>query len=145
MKINLGSGTDYREGWENIEISRAVKADHYLDVAKDPLPFADSSIDYIAAIDIFEHLLYPTFAFNECWRVLKADGDLYIEVPYAGTIDFYKDPTHVRPFIPDTFKYYAEWNTSEAYEAKTWTIVSERHTLGGENENRIFITMQPIK
>ena len=145
MRINLGSGTDYREGWVNIELSRKVKADHYLDVSKEPLPMTDSSVDYIEAIDLFEHILYPNFTFNECWRVLKPDGKLYLEVPYGGTIDYYKDPTHVRPFIPITFNYYAEWNTSDAYEIRPWDILDLRSTTGGENENRIFVTMQPKK
>jgi len=144
-KINLGSGTQYKEGWENIEISRDVKADHYLDVSKDILPFGDNEIDYIEAIDLLEHIMYPIFTMNECWRVLNKKGKMYIEVPYGGTEDYYKDPTHVRPFIPKTFKYFAEWNTSPAYGIKQWEIIDMRHTLGGENQNRIFVTMIPIK
>ena len=144
-KINLGSGTDYRGGWINIELSHDVIADHYLDVSKDKLPFEDNSIDYIEAIDLFEHILYPTFPMNECWRVLKDGGTLYIEVPYGGTEDYYKDPTHVRPFIPKTFKYFAEWNTSPAYELKKWEILAMKSTLGGENQNRIFVSMRPVK
>jgi SAM-dependent methyltransferase len=145
MKVNLGSGTHYREDWFNVDISQAVKADQYADLTKDKLALSDNSVDYIEAIDLFEHLLFPTHCFNECWRVLKPQGKMYIEVPYGGTIDYYKDPTHVRPFIPDTFKYYAEWNTSPAYEAKKWEILQSRFTLGGENNNRIFVTMQPVK
>lgn len=145
MQINLGCGHQYQNGWVNIDISSDVKTDYCLDVSKDRLPFEDSTVDLIKAIDLFEHLLYPTFTFNECWRVLKPEGELYIEVPYAGTIDYYKDPTHVRPFIPETFKYYAEWNTSPAYGIKTWEIVRSKFTLGGENQNRIWITMTPKK
>lgn len=142
MKINLGSGTDYRKGWINIEVSKDVRADYYLDVAKEVLPFADGSIDHIEAIDLFEHILYPIFTFNECWRVLRKNGTMYIEVPYGGTEDYYKDPTHVRPFIPKTFKYFAEWNTSPAYGIKTWEIIRIHSTLGGENQNRIYVTMR---
>lgn len=145
MKVNLGSGQDYREGWVNIELSTMVKADYHLDLSKDPIPLEDNTVDRIDAIDFFEHIMGLKHVFNECWRILKPKGFLYIEVPYAGTIDYYKDPTHVRPFIPETFKYFADWNTSPAYELKKWEIEKETHTIGEENKNRIFVKMVPVK
>lgn len=145
MKLNLGSGENYREGWVNIEISKEVKADYYLDLSVEPLPFEDNTVDFIEARDFLEHIINLKHIFNECWRVLKPAGVFYIEVPYAGTVDYYKDPTHVRPFIPETFNYFAIWNTSPAYGLKKWDIIEEKHTLGGFNQNRIFISMTPQK
>lgn len=141
MKINLGSGNKYKEGWVNIDISKEVNPDIVLDASKEPLPFEDNSCDEIIAIDFFEHILYPIPVLNECWRVLKKDGLIMIEVPMAGTNDFYKDPTHVRPFVPETFKYFADY--AEEYKAigcKSWKILQLQNT-----ENRIFVRMEPKK
>ena len=38
MKLNLGSGNDYREGWINIDINPKLKADYYCDLENADLP-----------------------------------------------------------------------------------------------------------
>jgi predicted SAM-dependent methyltransferase len=141
MKLNLGSGNDYKEGYVNIDISKTVKPDIVLDISNEPLPFEDDSCEIIEAIDFFEHILYPIPVLNECWRVLKKNGLIIIEVPMAGTNDFYKDPTHVRPFVPETFKYFADYADSyKAINCKPWIIAAISNT-----DNRIFVQMRPKK
>lgn len=141
IQINLGSGNDYREGYINIDSSKDIKADLYLDLSTSPLPYEDNSCDRIVAIDFFEHILYPTSVLNECWRVMDKSGTLYIEVPMAGTNDYYKDPSHVRPFVPETFKYFADYaKTYKALGCKPWIIVSLSST-----PNRIYVEMKPDK
>lgn len=117
-----------------------------VDIANDKLPFEDDSIDKIEMIDVLEHIFDLKNVMNECWRVLKKDHILYVEVPYAGSNDYYKDPTHVRPFVPDTFKYFCEWNKNPAYEIKEW-ITIEKHWINEhrENSDRIYCTMIPKK
>lgn len=141
MKLNLGSGNDYMAGYVNLDVSDRVKADIVLDVTKDKLPFEDNAFSEIIAIDFFEHILYPIPVLNECWRVLQKDKSLIIEVPMAGTNDFYKDPTHVMGFVPETFRYFADYARAYvAIDCKPWKIITLRH-----NENRIFVTMTPDK
>ena len=143
--IDLYAVEPFEEAYRQLLSNQEINLKEALNCSAFEIPFEDNSIDYIEAIDLFEHILYPTFPMNECWRVLKDGGTLYIEVPYGGTEDYYKDPTHVRPFIPKTFKYFAEWNTSPAYELKKWEILAMKSTLGGENQNRIFVSMRPVK
>jgi hypothetical protein len=81
---------------------------------------------------------------NECWRILKPKGDMFIETPYAGTDDYFKDPTHVRPYVPNTFKYFAEWNYLP-YGFRPWILRKLDWTKGGENKDRIYATMRPDK
>lgn len=141
MKLNLGCGTDKREGFINIDVSPDVNADVVLDLSTKPFPYTDNSVEQILAIDFFEHILYPIPLLNECHRVLQKDGEIYIEVPMAGTNDFYKDPTHVRPFVPETFKYFADY--AEGYPAigcKPWRIKELSYKY-----NRIYVTMTPKK
>lgn len=123
MRLNLGSGNDYKQGYVNVDLSPDVNADLVIDVTKDRLPYDDNSIDETIAIDFFEHILYPIPVLNELWRVTKSGGSLYIEVPLAGTNDYYKDPTHVRPFVEETFKYFADYARSyTAIGCKPWNI-----------------------
>lgn len=147
MKLHLGCGMHYREGWVNIDNSPVARADHVinLDDKELVLPFEDNSCQEAEAIDVLEHINNIIPLMNEMWRVMKEGAPFSIEVPYAGSVDFYKDPTHVRGFVPQTFNYFAEWNTP-LYGAKKWKIISSRHqATGEENGNRIWVTMTPVK
>ena len=44
-------------------------------------PFGDGDFDLVVCKDVFEHLLHPTFALREIWRVLKPNGLLLLHVP----------------------------------------------------------------
>ena len=147
--LNLGCGEDYLEHPKgkviNVDQNSDVRCDLVLDVSKGKFPWKDSSIDGIIAKHLIEHFLDPIPFMNECWRVLKAGKEIYIECPIGGTVDYYKDPTHMRPFIEQTFKYFAEWNTLASYGIRTWEIVDMKSTRGGENENIIKVRMTPVK
>lgn len=46
MKINIGCGRDYREGWINIDISTDCKADEYRDIRKERL-WQENGLDVV--------------------------------------------------------------------------------------------------
>ena len=147
--LNLGCGDDYITYLDikvvNVDKNKLVKCDLVLDLEKGSFPWKDNSIDGIVAKHLVEHFLNPIPFMNECWRVLKPDGQIYIEVPAGGTVDYYKDPTHMRPFIEQTFRYFAEWNILPSYGIKKWVITFIEGHRGGENENIIKVKMQPEK
>jgi len=124
MKLNIGSGNDYREGFVNIDKNDNAKCDKILDLEDGKLPFEDESVEFIVANHVLEHINNLIPLMNEFHRVLKKDGVLHIEVPVAGSVSHWKDPTHVRGFLPQTFKYFAEWNTCPFYGVKTWGGIS---------------------
>lgn len=137
--LNLGSGNDYREGYINIDQNNLVKCDKVVDL-KTKLPFKSDTVDYILANHIIEHIPDTVKFMNECHRVLKTGCIMHIETPVAGTIAYWKDPTHVRGFVEQTFKYFADWNTCPAYGVKSWTIERlERVTDEATDENTILI------
>lgn len=79
---------------------------------KDPLPWPDRSFDFVTCMHLVEHLQSLDLLATEIVRVLKPGGWVYFETPHpktvalpsppgpaAGTftLNFYDDPTHVRP------------------------------------------------
>ena len=123
-RLNLGCWNDYREGWTNVDM--APPADVVCDLSVVPWPFADESYDEILAADILEHLPDFTAFMNECHRVLRPGGVLEVIVPMPSD-NFWLDPTHVRPYMPDTFHIFCSGNENEAYHGiEPWTKVETR-------------------
>ncbi len=105
MKLNIGSGKDYREGWVNIDIDRRYKADMYRDLRRG-LPLLDNTVDRVDAIMILEHITNDDdffFIMQEVHRVLRQGGIFHISVPNFKFEGAFSDPTHHRYFTQHTF------------------------------------------
>jgi predicted SAM-dependent methyltransferase len=57
VKLHIGSGRNYKEGWINIDVDESVKTDIHYDLSKG-IPFPDNSADYIFNEHFIEHLSY---------------------------------------------------------------------------------------
>jgi len=95
MKLNLGSGKDYRHGYINVDQSRIFKADVYHNLEL-PWPWPDDSVSEIYCSHILEHIHNIVLFFNEAYRVLKPSGTMEIIVPHYLHPWAYGDPSHVR-------------------------------------------------
>lgn len=84
------------------------EADMYVDLESGYLPFEDGSADEIEADQVFEHIRNFIPLMNEIHRILKPGGRLRANMPLAGTVQAFQDPTHVRFFVPETFAYWAK-------------------------------------
>lgn len=73
LKLHLGSGEDYREGYVNVDVNKKIKADVYCDFVK-KLPFKNNSVDYVLCRNVFEHVPDPLSFLLEIKRVLKKGG-----------------------------------------------------------------------
>jgi len=82
VKINLGSGHDYREGYLNLDLDPNVRSDLTAD-ARDLRMFHDESVEEVNAEHLIEHFSYQDFekALREWKRILKHGGKLIIECP----------------------------------------------------------------
>jgi SAM-dependent methyltransferase len=82
VRLHLGCGRDLRPGWINVDSSDAVGADLVADVT-DLAGIADAAVDVIEANHLFEHLTRDRAlaALAEWRRVLRSDGELYLELP----------------------------------------------------------------
>lgn len=131
-RINLGCGRDFRAGWDNIDISKEVKAEYYLDIRTDKLPHKDNSVSEIYCSGVLEQVLYNehlVHSLNECHRVMQKEGILSIVVPNATYAICNRDPFDCRRFLPETFRYF-EKGTQEyelygsVYGFKSWSLKS---------------------
>jgi len=82
-KLNIGCGSDKREGYINIDIREEVKPDLVLNIEREKLPFADSSVEEIIAYDVVEHISFRRveYVIKEFNRVMCFRGKLKIRVP----------------------------------------------------------------
>ena len=116
IKLHIGCGTLYKEGWVNIDNNSDNNIER-LDINHDlskGLPFEDESVDYIYNEHFIEHLAREDglkFLY-ECHRVLKIGGVLRISCP---DLDFIIDG-----YIHNTWreqdwvkKYNYDWIESE--------------------------------
>lgn len=105
VRINLGAGEDAFEGWINVDMIDLPNIDVVHNLMNFPYPFEDNSADEIKAVDVIEHL--PPYIgedhgvikfLEECHRILKPGGVLYMQTPGWRAEFLWIDPTHVRGF-----------------------------------------------
>lgn len=96
IKLNVGCGTDYKEGWINIDNNsdeNIERLDLNFDL-RNPLPFKDKSVDYIFNEHFIEHLTIEESqqAIKDFMRVLKPGGVMRIAMPnLEESIEIYAD------------------------------------------------------
>lgn len=81
MKLHLGCGNDYMEGYINCDWSDSIKKDKKIDITK-KLPFEDNSIEEIIINHTLEHTQKPIEVLKEFYRICKNGAIIKISVPY---------------------------------------------------------------
>lgn len=79
MKLNIGSGKDYKDGWVNLDINTRFKADIYRDIMNfDPFEFDLDGFDEVYAKDVLDHI-----TFNDLKKLLRR---IYSWINHQGTL-----------------------------------------------------------
>lgn len=69
-----------------------------------PWPWDDNAFDKIVASAVLEHLRINLLeSLNECWRILRPEGLIWIKVPYCRSPRSYDDLTHYWRFNVHAF------------------------------------------
>lgn len=84
-------------------------------VLEDPysLPFENDTIDIVVCSSVFEHSDFFWLLFNECIRILKPNGLLYLNVPSNGFVHRY--PVDSWRFYPDAGLSLVNWSRRSGY------------------------------
>ncbi len=102
----------YRAGYKNIsavdytELNFNYFKDNYgmkcycIDIVKEPLSFAENSVDAFIFFHTIEHISDATLILSEMLRSLKPGGKCFIATPdwRRQMKTFYADPTHIKPY-----------------------------------------------
>jgi SAM-dependent methyltransferase len=109
--LNLGCSDNLRKEFINVDCRQFNQAEYDLfhcqnwDLNQLWL-WKDSTVDYILAADIIEHLSDHIRTMNEMWRVLKPGGIVDIFVPTTEGRGAFQDPNHKSFWNRNSFFYY---------------------------------------
>jgi predicted SAM-dependent methyltransferase len=146
MKLNLGCSSNLRTGFVNVDI--VPPCDECVDLCFN-WPWPTSSIDYILAIDIIEHLPDKRHTMNEIWRVLQPEGIAEIEVPTTNGECAWADPTHVSFWNRASFNYYLKDHElrryAEPYRINACFEVVEEYTRTMRDGPKLLIKLRAVK
>lgn len=145
MKLNLGCGRDYREGYVNADISQDVGADAVFDM-RNGIPFADNYFEESVVNNSLTQILEgETFVrvMNELHRVTT--GDIYIRVPNAKDICAYQDPLDCRRFTTESFTYMQEGHRRYEQYGKHYGFKPFSVSLLEDNGRQMIFVLRPIK
>tara|TARA_Y100000034_G_C6905855_1_gene420294 strand:+ start:4714 stop:5277 length:564 start_codon:yes stop_codon:yes gene_type:complete len=83
MKVHVGSGKNYLQGWINCDINSNHKYDREWDLLSSVTPFDDNSVDYIFTEHVLEHFtLKQAISILKTFRsVMKQGAVLRVVVP----------------------------------------------------------------
>ena len=106
MKLNLGSGINYKEGYVNLDWIKAHKPDIIWDINEKPFPFEDNVFDEVFCSHILEHFDDVVGILQELWRITKKGGRIIIGVPHFASYEAASDLTHRKLFGMNSFYCY---------------------------------------
>jgi len=115
-KLNLGCGKDIRAGWTNVDRVALKGVNLSLDLFVYPwtgLNRYHKAVDEIYCGHLIEHVPHDGINnrdgffcfFHECWKLLKPDGVMTVQVPYGKSTAALQDPTHTRYLVEASFTY----------------------------------------
>lgn len=123
LMLNVGSGKEFLRDFLNIDIDIRYKPDIVLDISNPiELPsvytterfgiveLSTNKFEYIKAFDILEHVSNLPQTMTNLLSLLKTGGVLNINVPYDLSLGAWQDPTHIRAFNENSWKYYTCWS-----------------------------------
>lgn len=122
--LNLGCGRNRIDGMVNVDLDMpGHKPDVVLDLNEATTDqwvgeFGRDSVDGAQLIHVIEHIPNHLQMMENLWHVLKPGGLVLVRCPHGASDDAWEDPTHVRPFFPNSFAYYAQptyWRADYGY------------------------------
>lgn len=99
----------------------------HADGKKMKLPFKDNEVTLLMAANLVNKIEPKKFVkwMNECWRILKEDGQFLIQTPYAGSVAYWADPENINGCNAQTWHYFdpeSQMGLYHLYKPKPWKV-----------------------
>jgi len=117
--IDIGCGDQYiKYGCDEYGINYMGYDYHDCNIELDSLPDPDNSVDIVICMALIEHLKDPSNLISESFRVLKDNGLFILSTPnwWYCFIDFFDDPTHIRPYTYKSLSYIFKHSNFKSYQ-----------------------------
>lgn len=141
LNIDLGCGDNKQSNFFGVDYRDLPGVDLVQNLEEFPWDLPDDCAKLVIASHLVEHIDPAQGKFlkfmDECWRILKPDGELAIVTPYAGSPGYWQDPTHVNPCSHATWFYFDPLHASGLYyiyRPKPWKIKINKWSLTGNME-----------
>ena len=129
VKIDIGGGANPQPDSINMDVRPLPGVNVVHDWNVLPWPFPDCCATLLIAGHVVEHVNPANFGFikwmDECWRILKYDGQLMLTTPFAGSTAYWSDPTHVNGCTNRTWEWFDPLCPSKLfyqYKPKPWRV-----------------------
>lgn len=117
-RLDVGCGKNKKAGFIGVDQYAMEGVDVVLNVAKDPWPWENGTVEEVHCSHFLEHLTGPQRVqfMNELHRVMKPGAKATIITPHWGSNRAYGDFTHQWPPVSEMFWYYldADWRKTQA-------------------------------
>ena len=130
MRLNLGCCDRHFDGFVNVDLF--PPADLIADLEQE-WPWADSSVNYIIADDVLEHLPDKVHTMNEAWRVLEHGGEFHLRVPTTSGWGAFQDPTHRSFWTPNDLLYYEAGKPERERFGERYGVTARFAVCGSEH------------
>lgn len=144
MKLNLGSGENYKEGWVNLDYNRSYKADFHHNLNVFPYPFQNGTFDLILMEHVLEHLENPVKCLEELCRISKLKGIIIISMPHFSHFMAWADLTHKRVASIFSFQNYEDGRPEYYSKLTNFRVIEKKFTATRTKSLWINRVLNPI-
>lgn len=147
VRIDLGCGINKQKGFVGLDMFDHPDVDIVHDLQVFPWPVPDNCCFQVLMSHIFEHI-EPKYRFqviDECWRIVRYDGQLLISCPYANSPGAHAHPAHY--MCPNEYAFqffdpqYPLYHACSYKKPLPWEIVRCSFNMAGNIE----VIMEPRK
>jgi hypothetical protein len=135
IRLDVGCGDNKQPNCVGMDRRKRPGVDIVWDVQDLPWkPFPDECCTFILMSHLYEHIepKYRIDVIDECWRIMKVDGELWIASPYYQSAGAYQDPTHYTCPTEASFTYFdPDYPLYGVYKPKPWKLKLNDYFLGG--------------
>ena len=127
--MEIGAGQIKRSGVTTLDFNSSVKPDILHDLDTLPWPISDNRFDAVYMFSVIEHVSDPLKVIEECHRILKPNGKIYLLTPHFSSTGSYTDLTHKWHLSSQSFDYFVAdmpINTDYGFYSESRFIIDKK-------------------